>query len=124
MSTPEPGARGRVGAVAAEDRQVTPAVALVLSPLDIHVAGYNTAPGTRLDVTANASYNNGGSLKATAQLAANGSGDTTAHVELAQLDLYASCDHAIANMITPANRNRAPAMRNGGMLSMAKRIPR
>jgi hypothetical protein len=73
--------------VAAEDRQVTPAVALALSPLDIHVTGYNTAPGARLDVTAQASYNNGGSLKATAQLAADGSGDTTAHVELAQLDL-------------------------------------
>jgi hypothetical protein len=73
--------------VAAEDRQVTPAVALVLNPLNIHVAGYNTTPGTRLDVTAQASYNNGGTLKATAQLAANGSGDTTAHVEVAQLDL-------------------------------------
>jgi hypothetical protein len=73
--------------VSAEDRQVTPAVALVLSPLNIHVAGYNTTPTARLEVTARSSFNNGGTLNATAQLAANGSGETTGHLELAQLDL-------------------------------------
>ena len=72
--------------VSAEDRQVTPAFTLVMNPLDIHVAGYNTTPGTRVDVTASTSINDGGTIKATAQLAPSG-GDVTAHVELAQLDL-------------------------------------
>jgi len=72
--------------VSAEDRQVTPAFKLVMSPLDIHVAGYNTSPGARVDVTAKTSINEGGSINATAQLAPSG-GDMTAHVELAQLDL-------------------------------------
>ena len=72
--------------VSAEDRQVTPAFTLVMNPLDIHVAGYNTSPGTRVDVTAKTSINNGGSVNATAQLAPSG-GDVAAHVELAELDL-------------------------------------
>ncbi len=38
--------------VSAEDRQVTPALALVLDPINIHVAGYNTAPDAHLDITA------------------------------------------------------------------------
>ena len=33
--------------VSAEDRQVTPAFALLLNPLDIHVAGYNTDAAAR-----------------------------------------------------------------------------
>src|ERR1700745_1683972 len=37
--------------------------------------------------------------------------------QFAQLDLPALCDQAIPYMITPANRNRMPAIRNGGMLS-------
>ena len=73
--------------VAAEDRQVTPALAVVLSPLDIHVAVYNTSPSARLDVTAKTSINNSATLNAKAQLAPSGGGDITAHVELAQLDL-------------------------------------
>ena len=72
--------------VSAEDRQLTPAVSLVLNPLTIHVAGYNTTPTARLGVTARTSFNGGATLNATAQLAPNG-GDTTAHVEIAQLDL-------------------------------------
>ena len=72
--------------VSAEDRQVSPALAVVLSPLDLHVAGYNTSPDARLDVTAKTSINGSSTLNATAQLPANGS-DITAHVDLKQLDL-------------------------------------
>jgi hypothetical protein len=72
--------------VAAEDRQLTPALAVVLSPLDIHVAGYNTSPSARLDVTASTTINDSATLKATAQLPANAS-EATAHLDLAQLDL-------------------------------------
>ena len=73
--------------ISAEDRQVTPALAVVLSPLNIHVAGYNTTPQAQLDVTAHTSINDSATVNATAKLAANGSGDATAHVELAKLDL-------------------------------------
>jgi len=72
--------------VSAEDRQVSPAIAFVLSPLDIHVAGYNTTPSSRLDVTAKTAINSSATLNATAQLAPSG-GDITAHVDLAKLDL-------------------------------------
>src|SRR5580698_5711325 len=33
--------------VSAEDRQVTPAIVLVLNPINIHVAGYNTTPAAQ-----------------------------------------------------------------------------
>jgi hypothetical protein len=72
--------------VSAEDRQVTPALALVLNPINIHVAGFNTTPAARLDITARTSINGTGTLNATAKLSPSG-GDVTAHVELAQLDL-------------------------------------
>ena len=42
--------------VSAEDRQVTPALALVLSPINIHVAGYNTTPDAHLDITAKTTH--------------------------------------------------------------------
>ena len=72
--------------VSAEDRQVTPALALVLNPINIHVAGYNTTPAAHLDITAKTSINNSATLNATAQLSPSG-GDVTAHIDLAQLDL-------------------------------------
>jgi Domain of Unknown Function (DUF748) len=72
--------------ISVEDRQFTPAFALVLSSLNIHVAGFNTTPGARLDVTARTAIDDSGTLNATAQLAPKG-GDVSAHVELAQLDL-------------------------------------
>jgi hypothetical protein len=71
----------------AEDRQVKPALALAFNELNVHVAGYNTTPAAHLDITAHTAFNNGATLKASAQLAPNGGGDTTAHVEIAQLDL-------------------------------------
>jgi hypothetical protein len=73
--------------VSAEDRQVSPALAITLSPLDIHVAGYNTTPAARLDITAKTAINGSSTLSATAQLSPGGGGDTTAHIDLAQLDL-------------------------------------
>jgi hypothetical protein len=73
--------------VSAEDRQVTPALALTLSPIDIHVAGYNTTPAARLDITAKTTVNGSSTLSATAQLSPSGAGDTTAHIDLAQFDL-------------------------------------
>lgn len=72
--------------ISAEDRQLTPAFALVLGSLNIHVAGFNTTPTAHLDITAQTSINDAGTLNATAQLAPKG-GDVTAHVELANLDL-------------------------------------
>jgi len=72
--------------VAAEERRVSPALAVVLSPLDIHVRGYNTTPSSPLDVTAKTSINGSATLNATAQLAPSG-GDITAHVDLDKLDL-------------------------------------
>src|SRR6266568_6360596 len=41
-----------------------------------------------------------------------------------QFDLPMPCDHAIAYMITPAVRKRVPAIKSGGMVSIANRIPR
>jgi Domain of Unknown Function (DUF748) len=73
--------------ISAEDRQVTPALALVLSPINIHVAGYNTTPAAQLDITVKTSINSSATLNATAQLSPSGSGDVTAHIDLAQLDL-------------------------------------
>ncbi len=72
--------------VSAEDRQVTPALTLVLNPINVHVAGYNTSPAAHLDITAKTTINNGATLNATAQLSPGG-GDVTSHIELAQLDL-------------------------------------
>jgi hypothetical protein len=73
--------------VSAEDRQVSPALALTLSPLDIHVAGYNTTPASRVDITARTTVNDGSTLTATAQLSPSGGSDITAHVDLAEFDL-------------------------------------
>jgi hypothetical protein len=72
--------------VSAEDRQVTPALTLVLSPINIHVAGFNTTPAAHLDITAKTNINNSATLNATAQLSPSG-GDVTSHIDLAQLDL-------------------------------------
>jgi Domain of Unknown Function (DUF748) len=72
--------------VSAEDRQVTPALVLVLDPINIHVAGFNTTPAAHLDITARTTINKSATLSATAQLSPSG-GDVTAHVDLAQLDL-------------------------------------
>jgi hypothetical protein len=44
--------------------------------------------------------------------------------QFAQVDLPIPCDQAIAYMIMPANTNLAPAIRNGGIVSIENLIPR
>jgi hypothetical protein len=44
--------------------------------------------------------------------------------QFAQVDSPIPCDQAIAYMIMPANTNRAPAIRNGGIVSIENLIPR
>src|SRR5213078_3130722 len=44
--------------------------------------------------------------------------------QFAQVDLPIPCNQAIAYMIMPANTNRAPAIRNGGIVSIENLIPR
>jgi uncharacterized protein involved in outer membrane biogenesis len=72
--------------VSAEDRGVKPAVALLLNPLNIHVAGFNTSPGDTLDVTLDAGVNTSGKLSARAKVTPK-SASVTAHVEAAGVDL-------------------------------------
>lgn len=72
--------------VSAEDRGVQPAVALLLSPLNIHVAGFNTSPADVLDVTLDAGVNSSGKLSARAKVTPK-STSVSAHVEAAGVDL-------------------------------------
>jgi uncharacterized protein involved in outer membrane biogenesis len=72
--------------VSAEDRGVKPAVALLLSPLNIHVAGFNTSPDDTLDVTLDAGVNSSGKLTARAKVTPRTAG-VTAHVEAAGVAL-------------------------------------
>jgi uncharacterized protein involved in outer membrane biogenesis len=72
--------------VSAEDRGVKPAVALLLNPLNIHVAGFNTSPGDVLDVTLDAGVNSSGTLSARAKVTPK-STSVTAHVEAAGVEL-------------------------------------
>ena len=72
--------------VSAEDRQVMPAFALTLDPLNVHVAGFTTAPGASLDIEADAGVNRAGKMKAQAKVSPE-SGAVSAHTELTGLDL-------------------------------------
>ncbi len=74
--------------VSAEDRGVQPAVALLLNPLNIHVAGFNTSPDDTLDVTLDAGVNTSGKLSARAKVTPK-SASVSAHVEAAGVDLPA-----------------------------------
>ena len=74
--------------VSAEDRQTKPAAALVLDPLTIHVAGFNTSPDDTLDLTLDSGVNSSGRINAKAQVTAK-SGAVSAHVEAADLGLQA-----------------------------------
>src|SRR4029077_6512845 len=65
---------------------VKPAVALLLNPLNIHVAGFNTSPDDTLDVTLDAGVNSSGKLSARAKVTPK-SASVTAHVEAAGVDL-------------------------------------
>ncbi len=72
--------------VAVEDREVKPALALTVDPLNVHVAGFNTRPEDVLDVTIDSSIAGGGRLTAKAKVTPK-SGDLTAHVEANALGL-------------------------------------
>jgi len=74
--------------VSAEDRKVTPAFALTLDPIDIHLAGFTTAPGATLEVDADTGVNHNGKLTAKAQISPD-TGAVTAHTQLTGLDLTA-----------------------------------
>jgi Domain of Unknown Function (DUF748) len=72
--------------MSAEDRQVQPAAVLLLSPLDIHVSGFNTSPDDSLDITLDSGVNQSGKISARAKLVPK-SGAVNAHVETADLGL-------------------------------------
>jgi hypothetical protein len=72
--------------VSAEDRSLTPAAALLLAPLNIHVAGFNTSPEDTLDVTLESGVNESGKVGAKAKVTPK-SGAASAHVEASSVDL-------------------------------------
>ena len=72
--------------VSAEDREVKPAVAVVLAPLNLHVTGFNTSPDDTLNITADSGVNASGKVNARAKLTPK-SGALSAHVEAASLGL-------------------------------------
>jgi hypothetical protein len=72
--------------VSAEDRQVTPSVSYTLEPLDVHVAGYGSAPDAPLDVSVSSTVNGTGKLNATAQVT-SGSEAATAKLDVRGVDL-------------------------------------
>ena len=74
--------------VSAEDRQIKPAAALVLDPLNVHVAGFNTSPDDTLDLTLDSGVNGSGRINAQARVTTK-SGAVSAHVEAADLGLQA-----------------------------------
>ena len=62
FSAPDIHLRGLI--VQVEDRQVTPAIKLMLDPLDLRVTGYSTAPGTTIGIVTETKINETGGLKA------------------------------------------------------------
>jgi hypothetical protein len=74
--------------VSAEDRQVKPAAAVVLDPLNVHVAGFNLRPDCLVDLQLDTAVNTSGKLAAQAKVALR-SGAVTAHVEAQHLGLPA-----------------------------------
>ena len=54
--------------IAAEYRQVTPAIAVNVDPLNVHVAGFNTRPDDVLDVTVDSTINGTGKLHTQARV--------------------------------------------------------
>jgi len=54
--------------IAAEDRTVKPAATLLLSPLNMHVAGFNLSPQDVLDVTLDSGINSSGKISLTTKV--------------------------------------------------------
>ncbi len=69
-----------------EDREVKPAYVAKFDPLNIHVAGFSTAPHTVLDVSLDTTLNGSGKLNAKAKVTPD-SGDLTAHLDAQSLHL-------------------------------------
>jgi hypothetical protein len=74
--------------ISAEDRQVKPAAAVVLDPLNLHVGGFSLAPDATLDIQLDSAVNSSGKISAQAKVAPH-SGAVTAHVEAQHLGLAA-----------------------------------
>jgi len=72
--------------VSAEDREVRPAVAVVLAPLNMRVTGFSTSANDALNITADSGVNASGKVNARAKLTPK-SGALSAHVEAASLGL-------------------------------------
>jgi hypothetical protein len=72
--------------VSAEDRRMQPAATLLLTPLNVHVAGFSTAADDTLDIMLETAVNTSGKLTARAKVTP-GSGALTAHIEAADLGL-------------------------------------
>jgi hypothetical protein len=66
LSAPDVSAEGFK--VAAEDRGVSPAAELTLTPLNVHVKGFNTAPDNTLDVTVDSGLSPSGKIEGRAKL--------------------------------------------------------
>ena len=74
--------------ISAEDRQVKPAAAVVLDPLNVHVGGFSLSPDATLDIRLDSAVNTSGRISAQAKLAPH-TGAVTAHFEAQHLALAA-----------------------------------
>ena len=74
--------------ISAEDRQVKPAAAVVLDPLNVHVGGFSLSPDATLDIRLDSAVNTSGRFSAQAKLAPH-TGAVTAHLEAQHLALAA-----------------------------------
>jgi Domain of Unknown Function (DUF748) len=72
--------------IAAEDREVKPAIAVNVDPLNVHVGGFNTRPDDVLDVAVESTINGSAKLSAKAKVTPH-SGALTAHVDVSSLGL-------------------------------------
>ncbi len=73
-------------ALGLEDRSLSPAPVFVLKPLNVTIEGYSTAPGTTVTAGMEATLNEGGSLKVTANTNLDTLA-TTAEIDVNGLDL-------------------------------------
>jgi hypothetical protein len=72
--------------ISTEDRQVKPAAALLLSPLNVHVGGFSTAPEAMLDINVDCGVNGSGKISATAKASAR-TGALSGHLAASDLAL-------------------------------------
>jgi hypothetical protein len=72
--------------ISAEDRAVSPAAALTLAPLNVHVTGFNTSPDATLDVTVDSGVSSSGKIHAEAKVTPK-SAVVTAHIGAGDLAL-------------------------------------